>query len=901
MFKKYLLQFKTSHLRALQEQKGQSLIIFVFAIMGLIAMLGLALDLGLVYIERVRVSRTTDAAALAAVVELPFEEEAMRRAAEFIELNGYTQEDTEIRVRGCIDVGGNLRNVGDGNTVYPEDDPVDIQPDDLVSGYVYQPSLSDPPRNIFVIDTLGYQPVDYNPSDSTDPADITTENQDNCTSSGGSSLYGTANKLRVTGQVNVDMNFMQFFGFGEVPVSDEAVGENVTNLDVAVVFDVSGSMNFETTCFGCWNEIAGRDVLEYPFPSNGDFNELDYDPDGDGGDPPYDIFWDGDIPGAAGHPVCEDPPQSTTIPPAADPDSHKYLVHEAEFYSRDFPLHGWEFDKRSPGQGFWVLQRTNDGSNDAYIRPHVYTVYSQSDTNNFPQLQGAAYNSECFDGPNLSGQCWKSRADALGETAPSNPPWVEYDFTPDWDGDTHIWIRAIGGGEYADQWNGRSPNQLYDWEDAIYWQVDLNADQTYADDIEDVKGGNFDNVVTPNWQQTDVDDSDWRWIKLGTAPTTTAGTQHSLRLYQGSTGFRVDKIVFTNNDDGEPNSAVRNNGSTIGGGFGGSDDIEDVLSLNGGRGPDATNGSATREACNACNPTFGQTVDPDQCSCRTAPDDTDVGSYPGGGTGLGCTAVLTTTNMLENDLFHDVDPLRSAQEAVKNFAARLDPKFDQLGVVAYSSGIEGRVKLQCLRWAGAHETEGTAKCFDPTTDPISYTNVIRDIEDYNPGGGTDIPEGMREGLEELGIEVPGYNEGVTSECSDNNNDKKSCDRRGAARRVLILMTDGSPNNSVSCPGSFIWRGQFGGGGVNNAYDCSIYYASVAADNNVVVYTIGIGSGVNVELLTAMATGTDPNPVPGDDGFYFEGKGGKYFPAAQPDDLDAIFEQILNNIFVRIVG
>ena len=51
----------------------------------------------------------------------------------------------------------------------------------------------------------------------------------------------------------------------------------------------------------------------------------------------------------------------------------------------------------------------------------------------------------------------------------------------------------------------------------------------------------------------------------------------------------------------------------------------------------------------------------------------------------------------------------------------------------------------------------------------------------------------------------------------------------------------------------------------------------------------------------MAEGTDPDPVAGDDGVYFEGRGGRYFPAAQPDDLDAIFEQILNNIFVRIVG
>jgi hypothetical protein len=69
---------------------------------------------------------------------------------------------------------------------------------------------------------------------------------------------------------------------------------------------------------------------------------------------------------------------------------------------------------------------------------------------------------------------------------------------------------------------------------------------------------------------------------------------------------------------------------------------------------------------------------------------------------------------------------------------------------------------------------------------------------------------------------------------------------------------------------------------------------------VTVYTIGIGAGANRDLLTAMATGTDPQ---GDlpDQTYFVGKGGQYFPAAKPTDLDLIFDQILSNIYVRIVG
>jgi len=297
MFKKYLLQLKTRHLRALREQKGQSLIIFVFAIMGIIAMMGLALDLGLVYIERVRVSRTTDAAALAAVVELPFEEEAVRRAIEYIDLNGYTQEDTEIRVRGCIQVpdsspsqAGEIRNVGEGTPavaggdIYNPDVPVDVKPDDLISGYVYRPSLTNPPKAIFVIDTLAYQPVERDAANV-----VTSKNKDNC-DGGSSPLYGTANKLRVSGQVDVDMNFMQFFGRGTVAVSDQAVGENVTNLDVVVVFDISGSMDYETNCFGCWVKDPAKDIMTNPYPTNGTNYQLNYTPNAGGG--PYSIYWD---------------------------------------------------------------------------------------------------------------------------------------------------------------------------------------------------------------------------------------------------------------------------------------------------------------------------------------------------------------------------------------------------------------------------------------------------------------------------------------------------------------------------------------------------------------------------------------------------------------------------------
>ncbi|MCB0214077.1 MAG: VWA domain-containing protein, partial [Anaerolineae bacterium] len=832
------------------EQKGQSIIIVTFAFLGLIAMLGLALDLGLVYIERVRVSRTADAATLAGVVELPFEEAAMRRAIEYIELNGYkVGVDTEVRVRGCISNDGKLVNVSE-NGKGDDGDPVDVDAASTTAGYPLPgyDLLPEDTRAVFVIDTMSYQSVDRNET----TGEAETDNQSNCTGTPGEidALYGTANKIRVSGEVTVGMNFMQFFGFDSVPVQGEAVGENVTNLDVAVVFDVSGSMYFETNCFGCWrrDDNLSKNIKDNPYPNNGYYDPLNYKG--------ANIYWTKAKSGKmeAGD-LCGQEPMPFSN------GATKYFVHEAEFYSLDYPIHGWEFNQRNPGQGFWVLHRDGkEASNDAHIRAHPFPTYSQSDANEFPQLLGGSYNAECFDGPNLSGKCWEDRAAALGEKAPSNVPYVEYDFKPDWDGETHVWIRAAGGSNHSWEWNGRSPTQHKDWRKSVYWQIDDN----------DVRGGPFNKLSDTGGEWTNVPAGTWRWVYLG-SESTVKNTPSIFRLYQGSSGFNVDKILFTNNDSANTVGMVvyYDKGIVVDGGSL-NKELKNILGTNKAEGPDATKGSATREACNLCNPAFGKNpADPEQCSCRTGPSDDTVGDiFPGGGSALGCTSLITPTNQLEDDLFHGIDPIRSAQEAVKNFAARLDPKFDQLGFIAYSSNIKGRVKLQCRQWSQNHDKiNGARGCF--STDPISYTNVIQTVEDHAyPDGSTNIAQGMREGLEELGVDTPPNPDDVKSgECegSISQDNAKPCDRRGAARRVLILMTDGSPNKSVDCPSTYKWRGQFGEG--RNSYNCAMYFAQQAADNNVTVYTIGIGAGVNIELLTAMATGTDPNPKSDDDGFY----------------------------------
>jgi hypothetical protein len=80
-------------IRANDHQRGQSLIIVAFLIIALLAAVGLAVDLGLMYVERVRIGRAVDAAALAGAQELPDEGAAVDRAIEYLLLNGYEEAD----------------------------------------------------------------------------------------------------------------------------------------------------------------------------------------------------------------------------------------------------------------------------------------------------------------------------------------------------------------------------------------------------------------------------------------------------------------------------------------------------------------------------------------------------------------------------------------------------------------------------------------------------------------------------------------------------------------------------------------------------------------------------------------------------------------------------------------
>jgi hypothetical protein len=806
--------FGENQRRALRAQSGQSLVILAFAFLGLIAMLGLALDLGLVYIERVRIKRAVDAATLAGVVELPFEEDSFSRAIEYLNLNGYNIDpvtgDADVFVVGCIE-----DPPGSGTFVdYAEPHPY-IQVDN--------------PRTEFVLTAV--------PAPGTDRDGVCSVANKN---------FGNANRLSVTGTVTVDMNFMQFFGFGEVPVIDWAVAQNVTDLDVVVVFDISGSMEYSTICYDCW---VRTDNTDPDFPSNGYYNPI----------PP-------DVPSSD---LCD-----ATQSPRVE-DGYRYLIAEAELASFNPQL--WETRYRQTGQGYWAIQR---GSRSGDWGNRTGDPSQQSSNVCLPgtgvdcSVPGAPSDDLCKDDPgngdvfvDCSGYMshhpfatygqWAPPAELLGmfysledviDQDPP-PPRLEYDFTPDWDGNAYIWLRAQGGGARAFEPVYQDPFILN--KSTIHWAVFFpnTGTQTSPQTNTDAQGND-------RWRDNRADPGEWRWIRLNDSPITVSdGDRMILRLWAGSPGYDIDKIVVTND--------ARSNWSDI-----------DVLNYDDPApniGRPATQGSATRAACDPCNPIYGLSVTPDECT--------------------GFSPVLTPTNHLANPLFGDLEPVRTSKEAVKRFFQRLEPEFDQAGFVPFTTDVDryDQSQLTCRK------RDGKA-CFEPAPSvpesPISYTLVLASVEEPVAMQSTDIAEGMRNGLEVLGANVrglpqcgPGQNP-YDNNCFDNsckeNDERTGCGRGGAASRVMVVLTDGSPNeNPGGCGNDPVYNFPLEN---DDDFDCVIYYAGKALQNNVTVYTIGLGDGARDDLLQMAA----------------ETARGQYFEAPTPEDLDAIFEEILSNIYVRLI-
>ena len=670
----------------IQDESGQSLIVVVFAIITLIAIIGLGVDLGVVYAERVRLARAMDAAALAGAQELPSEEAAHRRALEYLQKNGYSAEGA------CVETLGSSL----GSCPSPDADTV------------------------IIIDTQQFR-------------------------SAGEA--NTANRINVRAEQQVPLNFVRVIGFDTIPVEASATAENIENLDIAIVYDRSGSMQEDTRCYGCWEQV-------------------------------------GDYPSGTTYPL----PFADHCDPS-DPLSYQgysYVSIEAEHFSRYLTEADYHRDWTEFPKTWWAMQRQpgrNASGPDTrgawmMVGPHA------ADAMHYETISDIVYPPDFLTTPRL-----------------------DYGFIAPTGGTYYVWIRAQGG----NGWWGYGHRRVH---------VGLNgAPMTTA------------TATTAGGYNTGAVSYNWRWIRASTLSGLVAGNSYTLNFWAAGPGFRLDKIVITNDD----RTYLMDYGLPLDWDFPGVTDA----------GPVETHGRNGWACMGPGHPTPDprfETIDP-------------------------------ITNLVD-DLYDDYQPIRGAKEAAKKFVRRLNPKLDQIGYVYYSSSSSIREELYCKKRYGS--------CSD-------FENVVSRIETTYAEGSTNIADAMWDGMRVLTTGREPANDGTGFPSKEPGTWHYG---RPSAAHIMILMTDGQANYYPSLPLGYgdcysddLWP-DVAGESTNQrrARECVAWFALQARDQGMVIYTIGLGAQVDNELMAHVAELT----------------GGVYRNAPTAKELDAIFDELYERIFLRLI-
>lgn len=615
-------------------QGGQSLIIIILALIALLAFVGLGIDLGLVYVERVRLARAADAAALAGVSELPLEAAAQQRALIYLQENGYDFTNTDgvaLMVDGVIS--------------------------DTTTAWLTTTIMVD---TAFSRADLGSGPVP-----------------------------DTASRIRVRVRQQVPMTFLQFVGFRKLAVEGMAEAENITDLDVVIVFDRSGSMQFDTVSYGYRDQGTG-DVFPLPWSSTSSTGDADHCAGWDSVANAYTSSCaDPSSYVSAGFGVYE---EADCAYRSGSAGSYEYyIVIEAEEYS--YANHGdapYNPVLRRPFQSYWAVQHNDQGSEGrdgkGYIRHHPFRVYGDGPGFCDGSPDGNAVSCTWDDLRDPDPTYGRPVCRRLWATAPahSDPddmirpgpehgyptPRVDYDFlTPASITETyHIWIRAEGG-------------ECSNGTQHIFWGLDEEPG-TMAQVTGLPDGTNYDGAA-----------NSWQWRELGTV---TLGPMevHELNLWAGAAGSSVDRIVITTE------SSVPA-------------DIQTA---------DANKGR-TRGACNPCDMRFGG---------RSGGWNDGSWYYPD------CPIDVTA-----DALYDGPQPLGDSKNAVKRFIDNMDFRYDQVGYVSYSDNVNvslGFEDLQCLR-------QDPANCGD---EQITST-VVADLLNTQAAVYTNIADGIKWGMDVLEV------------------------------------------------------------------------------------------------------------------------------------------------------
>lgn len=715
-------------------EKGQSIIILAATFLAFIAIVGLAIDLGLVYIERVKIARAVDAAALAAVQELPNEQLAQLRALEYLGKNGYDLTNSRIELSGTVKIGSSwvITHVITGNLA------------------------SD---TVFVINTADYVQHE-DPDDPLSPK-----------------IPNSACRIEVGGTTPVEMNFMQLLGFGAIDVGSEAVAESVNSLDVAIILDDSGSMNYDTICHGCY-EQAGQ---IYPLGNR------------------YPLTWPPTNP--SGQELCG--ALSPTNPGFTQDAAGRYITIEAEHYTLYEPDYHGAYRDRSIS--YWVVQR-NGGSDTSA------NGVDASPNNHRPYMRHNPWTN--YAGAPITARSWDDLINHPGVV-----PRLDYQFQvpTDQGGIFYIWVRGMGGTQPE---GGVSPS-------TIYWG--LNGSPVGSE-------SNFETA-----SNTGAPNSRWRWRRLGNTGNLAPGSINTLNIWAGGIAVKIDKIVLTTSNSNPP--------AALGGTGVGPAESARLFGL----------------ACNICSVPYGR------------------------GPADGCSQ-----DNQNDDIFVDDQPLRGAKEAIKNFAGKLDPRYDQFGLVRYDSsssiGLDGDDdgELHCLVMLGQDA------CADEYE--TAYVDVLDDVSNAVASGSTNISDALWDGIRVLMTRAE--DAPVTS---DPDNLFKVTNHqhygRPQANHVMILLTDGVANRhpgkcdngdfQVAAAHKYLGPdGHFGefwaDGGTD--HDCLMFFAYAARSNLITLYTIGLGDSLDEGLLKEAAEKT----------------GGAYYHAPDRDRLQEILDDIFERIYVRLI-
>lgn len=736
-----------------KREKGQALILVAFAIVTLIAFVGLGVDLGLAYVERVRVQRAADAAALAASAELPLESAAHLRALEYLAENDY---DCGLTPAG-----------GGANCTNP-----------LVHVRINQTeNFADPDEEAFTrieIDTEEFAKVQ-----------------------GGHIVPNSAVRIRVKVTQEVKMYFMSLLGFPYVPVSGVATAENIKDLDIVLVFDQSGSMEFDTLCYGCWTpKVNGNDAVEYP----------------EGGRSP--LPWNGPSDGPPAHCV------GSTIAktPKISGSYYYYLAIEAEEYSA---LSNDYHRATRPGSGYtyWAMQRNGVinvptsgylGDAGAYGRDTQGAYLTHMPFITYAAGQGGATGVTCTWADLNNGEICQRSDWVSTRSGPFPAPRADYGFkinvpasaNPPVSGPWYIWVRANGGditGDPAHSTSSAAAGQM------LFWGI--NGSPKGAAATNHNSGDN-------RWSYNGAGASNsggWTWRRLGQtseggspyALNLTAGVDYTLNLWAGSAGYSVDRIVITNYSGSTFPSSLNKN------------DID-------------RDNNRTAWACDPCDARFG--------------------GFPGGQGAGGDDNVLprcdvdnggglTGDDLLryEDDLFDDEQPLASTAASAQRFLRKLDPSFVQIGLVRYSADAESAIEMICLKSHGAG-------CTKNVIDNTMLNELMARNKTF-ASGGTNIPDGLENAIEMMD-NTPPHN-----------------GRPSAAHIIILMTDGqpnayGSLRKEhQNCYAEDLWPYPNSDSDVVKASDCSIYMAREAVNKGMVIYTITLGEGADQPLLDEIANMT----------------------------------------------